>query len=52
MVTHDQDLARQVDRTLVIADGRIVNQVVHSLRLPATTATSQREPAQEDAVHG
>ena len=28
MVTHDQDLARRVTRTIVIQDGRIVDQVV------------------------
>jgi putative ABC transport system ATP-binding protein len=52
MVTHDQDLARQVDRTLVIADGRIVNQVVHSPRLPDVTVPSRRQQPQEDAAHG
>jgi len=28
MVTHDHDLAKSVDRTIVVADGEIVNQDV------------------------
>nr|PZN40672.1 MAG: ABC transporter ATP-binding protein [Bacillota bacterium] len=29
MVTHDQELARRVDRAVVVSDGRIVDEIVH-----------------------
>ncbi len=52
MVTHDRDLAQQVDRTLIIADGRIVDQVVHSSQLTDGGAPLQQQRLLQEAAHG
>lgn len=45
MVTHDKDLSKRVMRTIVLADGEIVDQVVNSLtEHPSTTRKGEKAP--------
>jgi putative ABC transport system ATP-binding protein len=37
MVTHDNDLARRVTRTITLADGQIVSQVMNGKSEPEVT---------------
>jgi ABC-type lipoprotein export system ATPase subunit len=57
MVTHDQDIARNADRTIVLRDGRIVldttdfDQAVQALHVAADVPPEQESgPAREDNV--
>jgi putative ABC transport system ATP-binding protein len=43
MVTHDDEMAHQVRRTITLTDGQIVNQEYHAHHLPESTASSTDE---------
>ena len=56
MVTHDRDLARRVTRTLILADGEIVDEIRHSNGQCVADdyrgrATAEAQPVAQEARH-